>query len=361
MAAMAAWSLSFGVAPRLASQSPLAVGALMAAAHASSSSSSSSAFSAASAASAASALLPECCSSTACAAATLVGLVGAVARRRGAVRPSAGRGYGRGRLAVHAAASATQDIVDVEDVSRPLGGFIPEILAKVEREGMACTEQRLEYSATPRQSKMAACGISGLEKAGAAQTLIAELRARGTLSADAAEVGAAVACLMLHGADEAQNIVTPHSRASPTTYGGQPKLSSSMFQEAAYCQHILHRMEGSYKSEIGTGFGSSGYWAGQAFGAPGQDGTGHPIWPELRAATQKLAEGRPDALSSLRTMGPYWNPFRFNKIVEEALLVEDEELLAFCGEVQRKELELLFDYVVTGKAAAKQAGKAASP
>jgi len=242
-------------------------------------------------------------------------------------------------------ARAAPAVVDVVDESRPLGGLVPEILEKVDREGVPVRDQRMEYVRSPKRSPLRGCGIPGLEGEDGVSTLVTELLARG-VGEDSAEVGAAAACLMLGGVDEAHNLVTPHCWTSPTTFAGPPKAGSQVQREAAYCQVIVHRMEGSNNGEFGTGFHNSGYWIAKAFGS-----TGHPLFPELRAAAGALAEGKPDAQSTMRTMGPLWKPALFNKLCEEALLTEEPDLLTFCSAVQAKELQLLFDYVASGRAA----------
>merc|ERR1712014_351095 len=110
-------------------------------------------------------------------------------------------------------------------------------------------------------------------------------------------------CLMLGAVDEAHNLVTPHSWASPTTFGGQPKLSSTSRQDANYCHVIVHRLEGENPGEFGTGFNNSGYWMGKAFA-----GDDHPIFPKLLEAAKESAKSCHEAKAFVRALGARWNP-----------------------------------------------------
>lgn len=241
-------------------------------------------------------------------------------------------------------AAGNQDVVDVVPAGESV---IADVLQHVEQHGVPVRSQVMEYSRTPRSSPLAQCGFEPLEAAAAvhncANLLISELQACGVQDRGQAEVAAAVVCLMLRGVDEAHNLVTPHSRASPTTFGGPPKYGSAVKLEASYCNVIVHRMEGNALGEFGNGFKNSGYWISTAF--PSED---HPIFPAIRAAAGDLAENCRDAQVALRTMGPNWKPKDFNKLCEEAMLLEEPDLLEFCSRVQARELRLLFDYLTEG-------------
>lgn len=148
------------------------------------------------------------------------------------------------------------------------------------------------------------------------------------------------------GLDEAHNLITPHTWAAPTTFAGPPKLQSTMSRDAKYCHVIVHRMEGENLGEFGSGFNNSGYWMGQAFYF--SSGTSeHPIFPALRRDAEEFAEDASDARRLLRNMGPKWEPKLFNNFCEDALLHEDPELMEFCKKVQTRELQLLYEHIMT--------------
>ncbi|CAE7449220.1 unnamed protein product [Symbiodinium pilosum] len=202
----------------------------------------------------------------------------------------------------------------------------------------------MEYKAEPSRSPLSTCGIPELQQAGskAAQLLVAGLLAKGA-DADKAEAAAAVLCLMLGGLDEAHNLVTPHTWGSPTTFGGPPKLGSTVFREAAYCHVIVHRMEGENLGEFGSGFNNSKYWMGQAFSLGASQ---HPIFPQLREDAEGFVGECHDSRCLLRTMGPKWEPSLFNKLCEDVLLTEDPATMEFCKAVQTRELQLLFEHIM---------------
>lgn len=223
------------------------------------------------------------------------------------------------------------------------GGAVEAVLERGRCDGVPVRSQPLEYASELRRSPLRACSLPELAGKPVVQALMEELRAGGA-DANRAEVGAAALCLILGGVDEAHNLVTPHSWASPTTFGGAPKYDSPLRQEAAYCHAIVHRMEGGNPGEFGTGFNNSGYWISSAFGTSGA----HAIFPQLREAAEGLAQSvsSREAQAVLRAMGPRWDPRAFNRLCEEALECQDGDLLAFCGAVQAKELELLFNHIV---------------
>jgi len=245
------------------------------------------------------------------------------------------------------------EIVDVEPV-KPMD--TPQVKAALEvveaalsqalRNGVPVRNQVMEYKADPMRSPLANCGIPALAPAGkkAAELLIQGLVAK--VDQDSAEVAAAVLCLMLGGLDEAHNLITPHSWSAPTTFGGLPKLRSTASREAKYCHVIVHRMEGENLGEFGSGFNNSNYWLGQAFYHSGGMSE-HPIFPHLRRDVEDFVGDCHDARCLLRTMGPKWEPKLFNNLCEDALLTEDPELLEFCKKVQTRELQLLFEHIMT--------------
>lgn len=229
----------------------------------------------------------------------------------------------------------------VVDVIPEGESIVPAILERAERDGVPLRNSRMEYKSLPSSSPLLTCGLPLLEEAASrgevCKQLVGELRGRGVESQDRAEIGAAALCLMLGGLDEAHNIVTPHSWPEPTTFGGQPKHGSEMVVEASYCHHIIHRNEGEHLGEFGTGFNNSGYWISRA--------GDHPLYLQLRAMADQLAEGCSEAKSTMRAMGPTWKPKSFNSLCEEMLLLEEDELTDFVARVQASELRLLFDHV----------------
>ncbi|CAE7209545.1 unnamed protein product [Symbiodinium necroappetens] len=216
--------------------------------------------------------------------------------------------------------------------------------AGAEKSGVPVRNQVMEYKAEPSRSPLATCGIPELAPGGtkATQLLVAGLRAKGA-DADKAEVAAAVLCLMLGGLDEAHNLVMPHCWATPTTFGGPPKLGSTVFREAAYGQVIVHRMEGENLGEFGSGNLSCRYWLGQAFSLGASQ---HTIFAELRKDAEGFVGTCHDSRCLLRTMGPKWEPSLFNKLCEDVLLTEDPDTLEFCKAVQTRELQLLFEHIM---------------
>lgn len=241
------------------------------------------------------------------------------------------------------------EIVDVEVMETPevKAGLkvVEDILKLVDSTGVPLRNQTMEYKAEPMRSPLASCGIEALGSGPKAiELLVKGLESR--VDQDSAEVAAAVLCLMLGGLDEAHNLITPHTWAAPTTFAGPPKLQSTMSRDAKYCHVIVHRMEGENLGEFGSGFNNSGYWMGQAFYF--SSGTSeHPIFPALRRDAEEFAEDASDARRLLRNMGPKWEPKLFNNFCEDALLHEDPELMEFCKKVQTRELQLLYEHIMT--------------
>eukprot|EP00931_Biecheleriopsis_adriatica_P067182 TRINITY_DN4136_c0_g1_i1.p1 TRINITY_DN4136_c0_g1~~TRINITY_DN4136_c0_g1_i1.p1 ORF type:complete len:345 (-),score=64.34 TRINITY_DN4136_c0_g1_i1:43-1050(-) len=244
-------------------------------------------------------------------------------------------------------------VVDVEVVTEPgakaaeAEEVIAAVLELVQKDGVPVRSQVMEYKADPVRSPLQHCGVEALKAGGqqAVSVLRTGLKARGA-DIYSADVGAAILCLMLGGLDEAHNLVTPLTETRPTTFGGPPKLATEVQKEAAYCHAIVHRMEGENLGENGAGFKDSIYWIGQAF----SKGTSpHAIFPQLRAAADDLVGNCSDGKAALRNMGPKWQPSIFNKLCEDALLMEDPETLTFCKAVQARELQLLFDYVIPAR------------
>jgi len=211
------------------------------------------------------------------------------------------------------------------------GSTSSEVLQKVsETFQVPVRNQPMEYSPEPKASPV------GKAVAG---SFVEELLGQG-LDLDRAEVGAAVLCLILGGVDEAHNLVTPHSWPAPTSFGGSPKRSSKVRQEAAYCHVIVHRMEGENIGEFGTGFNNSNYWIGNAFG----NGS-HEIFPQLKERAAGVFTGCTEAESALRSMGRDWDPRAFNNLCAKALRSGNQALLDSCSVMQAQELRLLFNHV----------------
>lgn len=247
------------------------------------------------------------------------------------------------------------EIVDVDVL--PAIGAVEAVLAKLRQDGSPLRNKTMEYVKEPKRSLLQQAVADALPQLGGrsvAEALVQELRVSGNFqTTDKAEVGAAVLCLMMGGMDEAHNLVTPHSQASPTIFGGPAKHGSTMKREASYCHIIVHRNEGSNPGEMGSGFKNSKYWISSTFPA----GEIHPIWPALKQAAEELAEASSgfahrEARGALKSMGT-WNPLKFNSLCEQAVECEDEEMLAWCSAVQSRELSLLFEHIV-GKVPAKR-------
>jgi len=240
-------------------------------------------------------------------------------------------------------AAATPEVVDVKDELDNSSEIISAIVEHIATAGVPLLNRPLEYSATPKHSLLAESGL--LNKAtitDPAEALVKALQALGA-DDDRAEVGAAVLCLMLGGLDEALNLAMPHAWTAPTTYGGQPKPTSTMRAEASYCKVIVHRMEGSNRGEAGKGFEHSEYWRNKAF--PNDT---HEIFAALRTSAEDLAGDCGDARSMLRTMGRNWNPQLFNRLCQEAVEFDEEDVLGFCKALQARELQLLLEHVTQG-------------
>jgi len=240
-------------------------------------------------------------------------------------------------------AAATPEIVDVKDELDNSSEIINGILERIATDGVPLWNQPLEYLATPKHSFLVQSGLfKNVTSRDPAHVLVKALQALGA-DDDRAEVGAAVLCLMLGGLDEAQNLAMPHAWAAPTTYGGQPKPKSTMRAEASYCKVIVHRMEGSNRGEAGKGFEHSEFWRNKAF--PSDT---HEIFAALRTSAENLVCDCGDARSMLRTMGRCWNPQLFNRLCQEAVEFEEEDVLGFCKALQARELQLLLEHVVQG-------------
>lgn len=240
-------------------------------------------------------------------------------------------------------AAAKSEVVDVKDELDNSSEIISAIVEHIATDGVPLWNRPLEYSATPKHSFIAQSGL--LKKAAItdpAEALAKALQALGA-DEDRAEVGAAVLCLMLGGLDEAQNLAMPHAWTAPTTYGGQPKPTSTMRAEASYCKVIVHRMEGSNRGEAGKGFEHSEFWRNKAF--PSDT---HEIFAALRTSAEDLAGDCGEARSMLRTMGRNWNPQLFNRLCQEAVEFDEEDVLGFCKALQARELQLLLEHVVQG-------------
>lgn len=244
------------------------------------------------------------------------------------------------------AAAGGPVIVEAEVVADGGGAaVVAAVLERADSTGVPIRNQLMEYVRVPTRSPLMSCGIPELEPGGliASGVLVRGLRVGGA-DFDHAEVGAAVLCLMMGGLDEAHNLATPHCWASSTVFGGLAKPGSSVRQDAAYCNAIVHRMEaekyGPGPPKYGTGFETSSYWVGRAF--PSRE---HAIFPELREVAESLVADCGDARAALRVMGPKWDPHRFNRLCADALESRDDEVLAFCGAVQAREVRLLFDHI----------------
>jgi hypothetical protein len=97
--------------------------------------------------------------------------------------------------------------------------------------------------------------------------------------------------------------------------------------------------EGQNPGEFGSGWNNSGYWAGMV----GE----HEVFRDVHAVATLLSKGseRMERMMQADHPNGQWNPKRFLGLCMMAVAESDDELLAFCGQVNNAMLRLTFDHV----------------
>jgi len=139
------------------------------------------------------------------------------------------------------------------------------------------------------------------------------------------------------GVDEAHDIVTPYSWASPEGFAtGPPVRNSTAAQDACYAHAMVHRREGEHVGEFGTGWNNSSYW----FGTVGA----HPVYSQVYERAYELSRGNSELQHHMQAHGGAWQPRKFLKLCEEGVRSKDKAVADFCREVANTEWRCLFDY-----------------
>jgi len=156
------------------------------------------------------------------------------------------------------------------------------------------------------------------------------------VSRDLADVTKGLLYFAVGGVDETHALVTPYSSSSSAAFAEPPVLNSPWKKDATYVHAMVHRREGPYKGEFGSGWSNSGYW----FSAVGP----HPIYEKVYEAANQLAGNNAILKKHMGSHGGAWKPSQFLSLCESAEgKREDEPTIQFCKDVINAEWRILFD------------------
>ena len=138
--------------------------------------------------------------------------------------------------------------------------------------------------------------------------------------------------LGIGGLDECHNLVTPYSWSSFTSFGGKPVYNSKASQNASYAHALVHRSEGQYIGEFGTGWNNSSFW----FGSTGK----HSLFPNVSkhayntAINDKGFKNDKNIVKFTKSLkNNKWNPDGFLDLCELSVDKNDKILMKYCQDI----------------------------
>ena len=154
--------------------------------------------------------------------------------------------------------------------------------------------------------------------------------------------------------DEAHNIVTPLSWPSRASWADSAPISikdATLKGTACYAHALVHRGEGQYVGEFGTGWNNSQYWFANV---PNK----HPVYGTVSDAARSIVTQRNSSTSTdfgshrrivkfVGTMGGskrMWNAGSFVDLCEIAVDNKDALLVNYCEQVINQEWKALLDF-----------------